>query len=219
MKNYIQDLKNCKLFTGIKAEELSAMLECLSAKISDFDKNKNVLKEGTILHQFGVLLEGKIQFVQYDYFGNRNILSTLLPFQIFGEAFSYVNTNLPFNVETVEKSKILFLNSTKLATPCHNNCLFHKKLINNLLYIIANKNVEMTQKVECMSKRTTKEKIMAFLNIESVKNNSREFEITLDRQSLADYLGVERSAMSAEISKLRKEKVIECDKNKFKILW
>ncbi|MBO6181187.1 Crp/Fnr family transcriptional regulator, partial [bacterium] len=91
-------------------------------------------------------------------------------------------------------------------------------LVKNLLFIISNKNVNLTEKIECMAKRTTKEKLLTFLSLESIKQNSKEIYIQYDRQALADYLGVERSAMSAELSKLRKDGIIECEKNWFKLL-
>ena len=95
---------------------------------------------------------------------------------------------------------------------------FHKQLVKNLLYIISNKNVNLTEKIECMSQRTTIEKLLIFQNMESIKNNLKEFTISFDRQALADYLGVERSAMSAELSKLRNEGILKSEKNKFKLL-
>ena len=191
---------------------------CMQSKVIEFDKNKTVMQEGKVFDKLGILLEGNLQVVQYDYLGNRTIISTVEPLQIFGEAFSYVKTKFPMNVETTEKSKVLFLISDRISNPCPNGCVFHKQLINNLLHILAHKNVNLTQKIECMSKRTTKEKLLTFLTLESIKQNSKEFYISYDRQSLADYLGVERSAMSAELSKLRKDGIIECEKNWFKLL-
>ena len=218
MENYIVSLSKCLLFNGIKAEELTALLGCMQSKIIEFDKNKTVMQEGKVFDKLGILLEGNLQVVQYDYLGNRTIISTVEPLQIFGEAFSYVKTKFPMNVETTEKSKVLFLISDRISNPCPNGCVFHKQLINNLLHILAHKNVNLTQKIECMSKRTTKEKLLTFLSLESIKQNSKEFYIAYDRQNLADYLGVERSAMSAELSKLRKDGIIECEKNWFKLL-
>ena len=218
MNECISKLNKCLLFNGIKAEELTALMGCMQSKVIEFDKNKTVMQEGKVFDKLGILLEGNLQVVQYDYLGNRTIISTVEPLQIFGEAFSYVKTKFPMNVETTEKSKVLFLISDRISNPCPNGCVFHKQLINNLLHILAHKNVNLTQKIECMSKRTTKEKLLTFLTLESIKQNSKEFYISYDRQSLADYLGVERSAMSAELSKLRKDGIIECEKNWFKLL-
>ena len=186
MENYIESLSKCLLFNGIKTQELTALLGCMQSKVIEFDKNKTVMQEGKVFDKLGILLEGNLQVVQYDYLGNRTIISTVEPLQIFGEAFSYVKTKFPMNVETTEKSKVLFLISDRISNPCPNGCVFHKQL--------------------------------TFLTLESIKQNSKEFYISYDRQSLADYLGVERSAMSAELGKLRKDGVIECEKNWFKLL-
>ena len=218
MLEELEKVKDSILIKGIKTQELSSMLGCLRGVIKKYDKGETVISEGDKLNKFGLLIEGKLQVVQYDYLGNKSVISVIEPKQIFGEAFAYVNKNSSLDVEAIEKSKVLFLDSDKLSTPCEHCCTFHKQLVKNLLFIISNKNVNLTQKIECMSKRTTKEKLLTFLSLESIKNNSKEFTILLDRQALADYLGVERSAMSAELSKLRKDGIIECEKNWFKLL-
>lgn len=218
INNHIENLSKCQLFNGINVEDLSALLICMGVNVFECGKNKTVMQEGKVFDKLGILLEGNLQIVQYDYLGNRTIISTVEPLQIFGEAFSYVKTKFPMNVETTVKSKVLFLISDRISNPCPNGCVFHKQLINNLLHILAHKNVNLTQKIECMSKRTTKEKLLTYLTLESIKQNSKEFYISYDRQSLADYLGVERSAMSAELSKLRKDGMIEYNKNWFKLI-
>lgn len=215
---YIKLIEKSQLLCGINASEVHSLLNCLNAKIIEFDKNEIVVHEGNLLSKFGLVVEGELQLVQYDYFGNKNILSTIGPLQIFGEAFSYSGLKMPFTVECSLKTVVILFNSDKISTPCENCCIFHRRLINNLLKIISEKNILLTQKIECISKRTTREKILAYLSIEAVKKENNEFSINLDRQRLADYLGVERSAMSAEISKLRKENIIECKKNIFKLL-
>ena len=218
MINELEKIKESILLNNIKQEELSSMLGCLRGVIKKYDKGETVISEGDKLNKFGLLIEGKLQVVQYDYLGNKSVISVIEPKQIFGEAFAYVNKNSSLDVEAIEKSKVLFLDSDKLSTPCEHCCTFHKQLVKNLLFIISNKNVNLTQKIECMSKRTTKEKLLTFLSLESIKNNSKEFTISLDRQALADYLGVERSAMSAELSKLKNEGIVEYNKNWFKLL-
>ena len=218
MLEELEKVKDSILIKGIKTQELSSMLGCLRGVIKKYDKGETVISEGDKLNKFGLLIEGKLQVVQYDYLGNKSVISVIEPKQIFGEAFAYVNKNSSLDVEAIEKSKVLFLDSDKLSTPCEHCCTFHKQLVKNLLFIISNKNVNLTQKIECMSKRTTKEKLLTFLSLESIKNNSKEFTISLDRQALADYLGVERSAMSAELSKLKNEGIVEYNKNWFKLI-
>lgn len=218
IREEIEKAKNAPLLKGITQEELYSMLGCLRATVKTFDKGETVFSEGKVFNRFGLLLEGSLQIVQYDFFGNRAIISEIKPSQIFGETFSYINKIFPMNVESVEKSKILFLDSDKLSTPCENSCTFHKQLVKNLLYIVSSKNANLVQKIECMSQRTTKEKLLSYLRMEAIKNKSNKFSIPYNRQALADYLGVERSAMSAELSKLQKEGILKYNKNEFQLL-
>lgn len=218
MINELEKIKDSVLLQDIKVEELSSMLGCLRGVIKHYKKGEEVLSEGAEIKKFGLLTEGKLQIVQYDYLGNKSILSIIEPKQIFAEAYAYVNKLPSMNVEALVDSTVLFLDSDKLSSPCQNCCSFHKQLVKNLLFIISNKNVNLTEKIECMAKRTTKEKLLTFLSLESIKQNSKEFYIQYDRQGLADYLGVERSAMSAELSKLKNEGILEYNKNWFKLL-
>ena len=165
------------------------------------------------------MLSGSVHLVKEDYFGNRDMFFHVPALQIFAEAFAYSQMpTLPISAIAAEKSVIMFVDRNRLHTTCHNVCDFHQQLIRNLLMIIAQNNVLLNQKLEITSKRTTKEKIMAYLMFEAEKAGSDSFTIPFDRQTLADYLGVERSAMSAEIGKLRDEGRIEVDRKQFRVL-
>lgn len=218
MLKELEKVQDSILIKGIKTEELSSMIGCLRGVIKKYEKGEIVIQEGAQIKKFGLLIEGKLQIVQYDYLGNKSVISLIEPKQIFGEAYAYVDKISSMDIEATENSKVLFLDSDKLSSPCEHCCSFHKQLVKNLLFIISNKNVNLTQKIECMSKRTTKEKLLTFLSLEAVKNNSKEFDISFDRQGLADYLGVERSAMSAELGKLRNDGIIKYNKNHFILL-
>ena len=200
MINELEKIKDSLLIKDIKLEELSSMLGCLRGVIKHYKKGEEVLSQGAEIKKFGLLTEGKLQVVQYDYLGNKSILSIIEPKQIFAEAYAYVNKIPSMNVEALVDSTVLFLDSDKLSSPCHNCCTFHKQLVKNLLFIISNKNVNLTEKIECMSQRKTREKLLTFLSLESIKQNSKEFYIQYDRQGLADYLGVERSAIKIGLS-------------------
>ena len=164
-------------------------------------------------------IKGKVQIAKDDFFGNRNIISMMEPSQLFGEAFACAGIEkLPVTATAVTDSEILLLDCRRVITTCGNSCEFHNRIIANLLRIVAAKNIMLNQKIELTSKRTTKEKLMAYLLMQAKQNKSRIFVIPYDRQELADYLGVERSAMSAELSKLRREGRIDYHKNQFKIL-
>lgn len=218
MISYIETLQNCLLFEGIQKDDLINLLGCLNARVKKYKKNEIVLAEGDNATMSGVVLTGSLQTEQYDFLGNRTILSRIESPHLFGEAFYFSKEKFSVNIVASEDSSVLLFNSAKISSPCHNHCLFHIKLINNLLQVLATSNVVLNQKIQCISQRTTREKLLNYLANESKKQNSNEFEIPYDRQSLADYLCVERSAMATEISKLRKENIIECTKSKFKFL-
>ena len=136
MKKYLSILQNCELFSGIELEGLLALLTCLSGKIKNYMKDEFVFQEGKQTKLSGILISGALQIVEYDYNGNRTIISTLEPLQLFGEAYSFCNQNLPITIEASEDSIVLLINSLKIANPCQNSCNMHSILINNFLILI-----------------------------------------------------------------------------------
>ncbi|MEA4849448.1 MAG: Crp/Fnr family transcriptional regulator [Clostridiaceae bacterium] len=219
MKKYLDVLKTVDLFKGIKESELESLMSCLSAKIVHFGNNQMVFMSGDDIDTFGIVLSGQVQIYQEDYYGNKSIFANIGPGHLFGESFacSEIKT-LPVSVFTTAKSDLLFIDCSKLASPCTNACVFHSRLIQNMLNIIAMKNILLTQKIEFTSKRTTREKLLAYLSAEAKKARSSRFNIPFNRQELADFLSVDRSAMSAELSKLRDDGVLKFYKNQFELL-
>ena len=217
MEELIKNLEECILFKNIENSQILPLLNCLEYKIKEYKKNQLVFQNGCKTNNGGIVLNGALQIVQYDYFGNRSILSRIEENQLFGISYSLCNLALPICIEASTDSVILFINADKIITPCKKLCQNHIVLMNNLLNILARKNVNLNQKIECLSKRTTREKILNYLTQKSIENNSKTFNIPHDRQGLADYLCVERSAMSAEITKLQKEGLIKTKKNYFEI--
>ena len=217
MEELIKNLEECILFKNIENSQILPLLNCLEYKIKEYKKNQLVFQNGCKTNKGGIVLNGALQIVQYDYFGNRSILSRIEENQLFGISYSLCNLALQICIEASTDSVILFINADKITTPCKKLCQNHIVLMNNLLNILARKNVNLNQKIECLSKRTTREKILNYLTQKSIENNSKTFNIPHDRQGLADYLCVERSAMSAEITKLQKEGLIKTKKNYFEI--
>ncbi len=216
MEKYFEILKRCRLFTGIEEAELKSLLSCLSAKTVRFEKNRIVFRCGEAIGSFGIVLSGQVQIYQDDYFGNRSILGNVGPGGLFGESFAFAETKeLPVSVITPTESELMFIDCSRLSSPCVNACSFHGLLIRNLLNIISRKNVTLTQKIEFTSKRTTREKLLSYLSSEAQKAKSSSFSIPYSRQELADYLSVDRSAMSAELGRLRDEGVLSFRKNQF----
>lgn len=219
MKKYFEILKMSPLFNGIPADDLNNMLSCLNAKIIHFSKGQMVFEEGTPAHYVGILLSGEIQIIRDDYYGNRSIMTHIEAGNLFGEVFACSNIETyPVGALATQNSQVMLLDCKRIITSCSNACHFHSKLINNLLSIVARKSMLLNQKIELLSKRTTKEKILSYLLSEAKRHNNNEFTIPFDRQGLADYLEVDRSAMASEISKLVKEGIIETKKSWFKII-
>lgn len=219
MKEFLNILKECALFKGIEEENLLRMLNCLGAKVDFFDKKYTVFAEGTPAKYIGIVLSGSVKMVRVDYFGNRSIVMTATQGEIFGEAFACSEVqSLPVSTVANEPSRIMMIDSSHIVHTCQNNCGFHQQLIFNLMKELATKNLRFHQKIQITSNRTTREKLMSYLTFCAEKAGRGDFLIPFDRQELADYLDVERSGLSAEISKLRKEGVIENSKNHFKLL-
>ena len=219
MEKYLEILKKCRLFDGIAELDMLKMLKCLGAKVERFDKKYTVFSEGSPAKYLGIVLSGSAQIIQVDYYGNRSILSNVEVGEMFGEAFACAETEaLPVSVVANELCDIMFIDCGHILHTCSNNCGFHQQMIFNLMKDLAVKTLVFHKKIEIVSKRSTREKLVAYLSACAKKANSDRFEIPFDRQELADYLEVERSGLSAEISKMKKEGIIDCEKNKFRLL-
>ncbi len=219
MRKFLNVLKKCPLFFDLSDNNIITMLECLEAKTDIFDKNYTILSEGTPAKYIGIVLSGSVQITRTDYYGNRSILGNLCEGELFSEAFACVQmTSMPVSAIANERSKIMFIDCSHILHTCQKDCPHHQQLVYNLMKVLALKTVMFQQKIEIISKRTTREKLLTYLTICAKKNNKNSFKIPFNRQELADYLEVDRSGLSAEISKLRKENILECKRNYFKLL-
>ena len=219
MEQYFEIILVNPLFAGITAEELGSMLHCLSAKVVRVAKGEPVFLEGDAAGFIGLVLEGSVQIVRDDYYGERTLLTHAEPGDIFAESYSCAGVEtMPVSAYALRTGKVLLMDLQKMLTVCSNACRFHNLLVRNLLQVMAQKNLVLSRKIQFMSCRTTKEKLMAYLLDQAKRKGSAEFTIPLDRQTLADFLGVERSAMSAELGKLRKAGVLECKGSWFRLL-
>ncbi len=216
MKKYFEIIRRCSLFDGIADEHLDKILHCLGASPDFYDKKFTVFTEGKPIKYIGIVLSGSVQAVQVDYYGNRSILSETLPGEMFGQAFACSGT-VPASLSYIanQPSDIMLLNCDHILHTCSHNCSFHQHMIYNLMRDMAKGNIELHRRIEITSKRSTREKLMTYLSIYAAKVGSNEFDIPFDRQELADYLEVERSGLSAEISKLRTEGVLDSNKRHF----
>lgn len=216
MEKYIGILKRTQLFSGVSESEISAMLNCLQAKMLTFRKGEYIFKQGEHLDQIMVLVEGKLLIQRDDFWGNRSIVNVIRIGEMFGEAYLAPESGSLLNdVIAEEDSTIFFFDVQKILTVCPSACRFHSMIIQNLFFAISEKNRKLIQKIGHMSNRTTRTKLLSYLSEEAAKQNRSHFTIPFNRQQLADFLCVDRSAMSNELCKMRDEGLIEFDKNEF----
>ena len=219
MKEYFAVLEKCPLFTGIDPSDWEGMLACLGAHVTELRKNQAVFAEGDPAGHLGIVLSGIIRIVKEDYYGNRSIVAQAVPGELFAESFACAGAaELPVSVIADSDARVMLIDCGRITVSCSNACAFHSRMIRNLLQIVAQKNLQLNQKIEITAKRTTREKLIAYLLNQAKLHGQDSFTIPYDRQALADYLQVERSAMSAEISKLRAEGILESKKNQFRLL-
>lgn len=219
MKKYYSTLEKCPLFSDITEDNLCTMLGCLAAKVKKYSKGQTVFLEGDEAKYLGIVLTGEVQIIRIDMFGNRTILATVDPSQLFGESFACAELMaIPISVVVSRDCEVMLIDAKRITQSCINACSFHSKLIFNLLKVVAKKNILFHEKIEVTSKRTTHEKLMTYLLLQAKKEKSCTFSIPFNRQELADYLEVERSGLSSEISKMRKKGIIESRRNLFKLL-
>lgn len=219
MENYFPILQSSPLFAGVEDEELGPLLACLQAKVAETPKGEPVFLEGDEAGFIGLVLEGAVQIVRDDYYGKRSVLAYSTPGDLFAETYACSHTEtMPVSGYAIKDSKVMLFSCRKMLTVCSNACRFHNQIVKNLLQVVAEKNVSLSRKIQFMSQKTTREKLLAYLLDQAKKWGGPEFTIPFDRQALADFLGVERSAMSAELSKLRKDGVLETTGSHFKLL-
>jgi len=219
MNQYMHILSACALFRGMDTEDLKSILSCLGARTRRFARGETIFSEGDPADQLGIVLVGAVQIVRMDYYGGRSIVGTAEAGQLFGETFAYAGVKvMPVSVVASLDCEVLLISAHRISSPCSSACGFHNQMIFNLLHVMAAKNLMFTRKNEITSQRSTRGKLLAYLMQEAKKNRSSTFAIPFDRQELADYLNVDRSGLSAEISRLRREGVLICTKNRFTLL-
>ncbi len=218
MKKYLKILKKSQLFSGVAEDEIEAMLDCLSAELRTYQKGSYVLHQGEYLHHITVLVAGSLLIQKDDFWGNRSIVNKISVGEMFGEAYVAPGSEALLNdVIATEDSAIIFFDVHKILTTCSSACRFHAMVIQNLFYAISVKNRSLVQKLGHMSRRTTREKLLSYLSEQAKKQGTSSFEVPFNRQQLADFLSVDRSAMSNELCKLRDEGLLSFERNRFQL--
>ncbi len=209
---------NTPLFDGILPMDLETMLGCIGYHTAAYEKGEIVSFEAENLRHIGIVLSGAVDMIKEDLWGNRTMLVRMRKNELFGETFVCgLNTTSVVTFAVSENAQILFLPFDRVMNSCTNTCVFHHRLIENMVRVIAAKNLELMRKVEVVSKKNLREKILAYLSLQAQLNDSRYFEIPLGRIELADYLCADRSALTRELSRMRDEGLIDYDKNMFRV--
>ncbi len=219
MKKYIPVLKRTKLFSGVGEEDIASLLSCLGARKKEYKKGEYILREGEHISDIFILVEGKIHIQKDDYWGNRSILSVISVGEMFGEGYAAPESGVLLNdVVAVEDSSVIFFDVKRILTTCSSACRFHNMIVQNMFFAISDKNRRLVQKLGHMSGRTTRAKLISYLSEEAKHQGSSAFTVPFNRQQLADYLCVDRSAMSNELCKMRDEGMIRFEKSRFELL-
>ena len=207
------------LFDGLSQDEIEKMLPCLRPSIMHYSKDSIIFTHGAPIKKLALICSGRVHIVQEDYWGHETILTDITENEIFGESYACLpDTPFPFRAYAVEDTQIVFFQIDNLLHPCQSPCAFHIRIVTNLLTLLSRKNAFLTQKVEDVTRRTTREKLLSYLSRQARLHQSNTITIPFNRQQLADYLAVDRSAMTVELTKLKKEGLLSIDKNRFTLL-
>lgn len=213
------NLTNTQLFRGIDSSDISPLLSCLGAIERKFKKGDIILTEGEPTDQMGVVLSGMALIEHCDVWGNRILLGNAAPGAVFAESYACIpGEPLQISVVASEDTSVLFLNVGKVLTTCTNSCEFHTKLVRNLLTVCAGKSLDLSRRILHSTSKSIRGRLMSYFSECIKKTGSYSFEIPYNREQLASYLGVDRSAMSNELSKMKKEGLIQYRKNHFTII-
>lgn len=214
-----KDIYNSILFDGISRDDADMILQRLGVSEKSFGRGSTVLKPGENPGVFGIVLKGQMQIIKEDYWGNRTIISSLHTGDMFDEASCCpVNELVPFSVIAVTEATAFIIRHESLFSAGLIPCSCHNRLLYNLTRSLAAKNNTLSRKISHITERTIRDKLMSYLSEQAYLNRKNYFKIPFNRQELADYLSVDRSAMSHELSKMRKEGLIDYRKNSFKFL-
>lgn len=216
--NNLDILKKSQFFSEVKETDITPMLSCLGARNSTFKKGEYVLRAGEEVHHIGIVIGGILNIYKEDADGERSLLARLLPADYFGEALCCAGVDKsPVNVVAESNCEVMFIDFKRILNTCSKSCVFHAKIIENMLKIVAVKNLQLQQRMEYLSKKTLRKRILKYLTNTSA-GKSGAFSIPFNREELSDYLCADRSALSRELMRLKDDGIIDYWKNQFQLL-
>lgn len=219
MQQYMNKIQNTVLFKGFRGSEVQQALGCLQGSIKDFGRKDFIFKQEEYLEAAGIILEGNVLLCKENSSGTRFIFSELADGEIIGET-ALRQEQEPSGYEAIAGSacRILFIRMNNIIRPGHTTCHLRGRIIENMLALLLENNRSMYQKLDLVSHKSLRERIIHYLSIQARKNNSPAFEIPFSRSDLADYLTVDRSALSRELQRMAQDGLIRFTRNQFELL-
>lgn len=209
-------LAKTPLFQGTSPDEVAAMLKCLDATRKSYQKGEYIYYAGDYAQNLGIVLSGGVNIENDDIWGNKSILNHIFPGQIFAEAYASVpGETMMVSVVADTATEVLMINVGRILHTCPTACAHHSKLIRNLLSVTAQKNLNLSRRILHTSAKSIRGRILSYLSFQASRQGSSSVTIPFNRQQLADYLNVDRSALSNELSKMQKDGILEVQKNHF----
>ena len=216
MNRFIPILQRSALFRGLTPDELEQLLRRQPPVCRTYQKKEYLLHAGEPIDRFGLVVEGNVTVMKEDFWGNRNILAKIQPSELFAETYAIAaHQVLGVSVMTDEGATVLFFHMREFLTPTAEPDKLSGQMLRNLLQVITQKNLQLNAKLTHLTQRTTREKLLSYLSEESLYQGRSEFDIPFNRQQLADYLSVNRSAMSAELSNMQRDGLLRTDRSCF----
>ena len=213
------NLANTLLFRGMDPSDIEEMLGCLLAKECTYKKGEILLPEGSPTEQIGVVLIGRVIIELGDVWGNNSVLSSIGPGGIFAETYACIpGEPLMVNVTAAEDTEALLLNIRRVLEPCSKVCPYHVRLVRNLLALCAGKNLQLSRRVLHTGPKSIRKRLLSYFSECIKRTGSYSFDIPYNCQQLADYLSVERSALSNELSIMQRDGLIRYEKNHFDVM-
>ena len=206
------------LFRGIGAEAFAQMQQYGGTREKQFTKGEIIFHVGEVVHELGIVQSGSVNIENIDLWGNKSILSHIPAGQVFAETYAYCGEPMMVDAVAAEETQVLFLNLDRLLLTPHPECGWQQTLHHNLLRISLHKNLALSERIFCTSPKTIRGRLLLYLSNQAARSGSRTFTIPFNRQALADYLNLDRSALSKELGKMREEGLIEVEKNTFTLL-
>ncbi len=218
MLQNLPNLQACPMFEGIQPQEFEALLHCLMAREQSYQRGEAVITPGSAVTEIGLVLSGSVQVWQTDYWGHQTLIHRLEVMEVFAESFAIARQLIPLGVTAAEPSRIMFLSADTLIAPCDKGCSFHARLTSNWARMLAHKNISLTDNIRHLSKRSIHNKLMSYLSDLATRQGSETVTPPLSRQELADFLCVDRSAMTRTLYQMQDEGILSIQGRNIRLL-